>query len=561
MAPDRVPEPLVDLPAEGVLRAESGLCQRGAPLKFQQDKVFAEDDDALMCVDSLLLNAKELRARHSVDDNFALWRTVLIPKGGECLGSLRGSFAGVVFDKRAGTWLLFTDHLGTKQLFYHWDEAKGLLLFASDLGLLVRAMRRCGYTPSLSETGAYQLLHYGYMLGDHTLVEGVHRLAPGSILTFDGAEVGIRQYFRLDNTPDRGLSEADCVQRLHELFSLAIKQEYDKDRECGYRHVATLSGGLDSRMNVFYAKSLGYEDVVAVTFSQSGYHDERIARRIARDLQLPFLFHSLDRGDYLRDVESPVAANGGLVTYAGSAHMLSMLRLLNWRDLGLLHSGMLGDAIMGTYLRGPRQETPRELSSVYSPLLADRVRDTAHRIAGEYANNELFRFYSRGVNSILNGYWTAQRFTEIASPFLHVDVLAFVMTVPPEMRYRGLLYRKWMAAHRRDAMRYVHERTGCRPDTPRPLERILARLRTVRSVLGQVSGLSPQYSMNPFDFWFKTNPRLREALNGWFDSHVSLLRGRSQLVQDCQARFEQGSVREKQLSVTLLAAMKAHQLN
>ncbi len=58
--------------------------------------------------------------------------------------------------------------------------------------------------------------------------------------------------------------------------------EFDKDIEYGYKHLVSLSGGLDSRMTTYVANDLGYGDsIVNLTFSKTNYVDEQTAKDIA----------------------------------------------------------------------------------------------------------------------------------------------------------------------------------------------------------------------------------------------------------------------------------------
>ena len=115
-------------------------------------------------------------------------------------------------------------------------------------------MKQLGYRPKLSQIGAYLLLTFGFMLQDYTLIEGIKRIPPGSILSYSQEEILINRYYQVKSTPYVNDSEEEIIQNIDLLFSEAIRLEYTKDLEYGYQHIATLSGGLDSRMNIIKAK-------------------------------------------------------------------------------------------------------------------------------------------------------------------------------------------------------------------------------------------------------------------------------------------------------------------
>jgi len=335
---------------EETKRFKNAWFKRSIIDKFIDDKVFGEDREVFICSDGLMLNARELKNKYSCENNFHLLKRLYKNSPSSFPSELRGDFDGVIYDKNLDSWTLYTNHIGSKWVFYYFDKEAKCFIFGTELKMVVAGMRALGIEPELCEEGAYFLLTFGYMLGDYTLIEGVKKLSPGSTLTLKNWELESKEYYRLRNTPYIEDSEEKIIKTLDELFRDAIKAEYDKDLEYGYRHIATLSGGLDSRMNVCYARKLGYKDILNITFSQSNYLDERIAKKIASDWGYSFLFYSSDNGNYLKDIDNPILVNDGLVLYSGAAHALKMESMINWDRYGLLHTGQLGDAVMGTYL-------------------------------------------------------------------------------------------------------------------------------------------------------------------------------------------------------------------
>ncbi len=324
--------PVLTSRKEETKRFENAWFKRSIIDKFINDKVYNEDRDLFICSDGLMLNARELRNKYGCEDNFHLLKSLYRNSPSSFPSELRGDFDGVIYDKNLNAWALYTNHIGSKWVFYYFDKEAKCFVFGTELKMVVAGMRALGIEPELSEEGAYFLLTFGYMLGDYTLVKGVKKLSPGTTLTLKNWELESEEYYRLRNTPYIEDSEDKIIKTLDELFREAIKAEYDKDLEYGYRHVATLSGGLDSRMNVCYARKLGYKDILNITFSQSNYLDEQIAKKIASDWGYDFLFYSLDNGNYLRDVNKPVTANDGLILFSGSGHGLSINDLINWKD-------------------------------------------------------------------------------------------------------------------------------------------------------------------------------------------------------------------------------------
>jgi asparagine synthase (glutamine-hydrolysing) len=543
-----------------------GVVHRRSTTKFAADKLFAEGPSSFIALDGFVSNWPQLGAdAHDFSGRLvALDTTLSGEKPHLGLRRIRGEFSGVRRDRATGEWLVFTNQNGSKPVYY-WHEGTTLLC-SGDLASLSDLLRTSGRTLSLNETAAMFLLTYGFILGDHTLIDGVQKLPPGHCLRYRDGQLNIERYHRFAENAGPAPNDSDeCIEELDRLFRQAVHREYDKDREEGLRHAVTLSGGLDSRMTFMVAAEEGFDDLVAVTCSQGGYQDEQIARRIAADLRAEFICYSLDEGNYLlRELQDSVRANGGLVLYSGAAHLLGLLKRVDFRDLGMLHMGQLGDAVLGSYLKKPRNIAPQPLTKAYAPDLLDAVRDAAQMAAEPFESNELFLLYNRGFNGVHNGTWLAHQFTECSSAFLDVDFLEFALRIPPELRFGESLYQKWIRRRVPAATRYVWERTKAKPGA-NPLA---IRFRQAVWLAGMAArGKLLQLSMNPFRSWYRTNPRLGEFMRQrWraerdrLDAYPLVRRSAEQLM-DYREQFslrQAGALTRMTQVITLLEAMQLH---
>lgn len=546
---------------EETKRFKNAWFKRSIIDKFIDDKVFGEDREVFICSDGLMLNARELRNKYSCENNFHLLKRLYKNSPSSFPSELRGDFDGVIYDKNLDSWTLYTNHIGSKWVFYYFDKEAKCFIFGTELKMVVAGMRALGIEPELCEEGAYFLLTFGYMLGDYTLIEGVKKLSPGSTLTLKNWELESKEYYRLRNTPYIEDSEEKIIKTLDELFRDAIKAEYDKDLEYGYRHVATLSGGLDSRMNVCYARKLGYKDILNITFSQSNYLDERIAKKIASDWGYSFLFYSLDNGNYLKDIDNPILVNDGLVLYSGAAHALKMESIIAWENFGLQHTGMIGDLVLGSYLLNPfHNNVTNEIikKTAYSSKLMEKINiEIFEQIKNKYETDELFAFGERCVNGVFNGYRMIENFSEYSSPFLNINFLSYAMRLSPKIRYKEKIYLDWILKVSPEAAKYPWEKTGLPINAGR--FRVFLR-RSIRYAKRKIFRPSPKNSMNPFDYWYKTNNSLRETFEDYYRKHIDLLSRHSELQRDVEKMFSEGTPLEKTQPLTLLAAMKLHRL-
>ena len=173
-------------------------------------------------------------------------------------------------------------------------------------------------------------------------------------------------------------SEAEIIEILDELFIRAVKQEYEKDLEYGYSHLVELSGGLDSRMNYWIAHELGYGDSLAVTFCQSNYVDELVAKQIAAYWKEEILVWPMDSAKHLYDVDKCTRLNFGVSLYSGAGSELHIFDSLDMQKYGILHTGQLGGAILGTYIKDEKEVYSLETAGNYSGKLLESYSDNSY---------------------------------------------------------------------------------------------------------------------------------------------------------------------------------------
>jgi len=67
--------------------------------------------------------------------------------------------------------------------------------------------------------------------------------------------------------------------------------------------------------------------------------------------------------------------------------------------------------------------------------------------------------------------------------------------------------------------------------------------------------------MNPFDYWYDSNPELREIFETYLKDHIHLLNKHPVLKEDTVLLFDEGNALEKTQALTLLAAVDLLQLD
>ena len=333
--------------------------------RFLNDKCFVETEDFIIVLEGVIYNKKEI-----LIDSLT-WAESLINlykiKGEHFFKTFRGSFSGVLIDKKNNKSYVFTDHLGTKNIYYYKDDES--FIVSSEIRDIYKTLKSNNIEYHLDENASQMLLTYGYMLEDFTLCDKIKKVRPGTVLTYNQNSLIETLYYKLPlSTLEGSINESEVIDTLDAKFKLALSRQFDKDIEYNYKHFVGLSGGLDSRMTSWVAHQMGYENQLNFTFSQSNYLDETIPKQIASDLKHEWIFKTLDNGLFLKDIEEVTKLSGGNVLYYGLAHSYSLLNNINFRGLGIVHTGQLGDIIISSYIKNLNPKSLESLGGNYSKI-------------------------------------------------------------------------------------------------------------------------------------------------------------------------------------------------
>ncbi|MGQ9856721.1 MAG: asparagine synthase [Fervidobacterium sp.] len=518
--------------------------------KFLNDKVFFDDEKYLIVTEGVILNSRQLLSKYgqaSLKDTIVK----MYEKNGETFfNEFRGSFSGVLYDKALDKWLIYTNHVGSKWVFYL--KLEDGVVVASDLFWIVKYMKTRKMNVSLDEFGAYCLLKYGFMLEDYTLIKGVKKIMPGHYLRIEKGTVDVRQYYKIDTTPNYEQKEEEIIENIDRLFKEAVSLQFEKDREYGYRHLVSLSAGLDSRMTCFVAHELGYTEQMNVTYSKTGFYDETVPKQIASDLKHEWIFKSLDNGIHIpKYMEDMIKVNYGLVLFSGSVQPMSLVRNLNFESFGIYHMGLIGDIILGG-VRGCRYGNEKVKVAGINEEVYLKYR---------YENDIIEGLMNNEFNGTLSGNLTYQPWTEVASPFLNVDFMNYALKIPSEYRDNHKMYRKWILRKHRDAAKYIWATSEGKLTEPTFV--IAGRKLTIRGLInkgirklfyGTVENTS--WGMNPYGYWYKSNPELRNWFEVKYKGNIDMLPEDYRNV--CNHIFEAGNVGDKTRVLTLLEAWKRY---
>ncbi len=529
--------------------------------KFKHDKVFVHSEELLFIIDGVILNKTELLQNSNSKNWEEFILNTYVNNNTTFFTQMRGSFWGVVIDKKNGNVLAYSDHIGTKQLFFASNE-DSLVISTNSYKLTRHLKGHKSLKPTLNEQGAYFVLDHGYTIEDMTVVSEISRLIPGHYFIKTEKKEEVKQYYRLKKAV-KAISDEEAIEGMDKRFQAAVRRAFEKDKEYGYRHLVAISGGLDTRMTCYVAHEMGYTDQMNITFSQTNCLDETIAKKIASDLKHEWIFKSLDNGIFLKDLDRTTELTGGNINYFGIAHGTSLLNHLDFKNFGSLHSGQFGNTVVGTFSGQKTLNDPFVLADIIpSPNCAQ------YQLKLDYQDQEIYKSYNRCMIAMNSGLLPTQMKSESVSPFYDLEFWEYCINIPSEQREHHRLYRMWINKKYPGAAEYIWEQTRTPLNSKRNikingncyslkqlsgifLRKIVGRFSSVQKV-----GIGSKNHMNPIEYWFSTNPDLVNFYENYVKEHIRLLDPNPELKKYVESMSVNGKPSDYAKVLTLLSATK-----
>jgi asparagine synthase (glutamine-hydrolysing) len=240
-----------------------------------------ESSDVVAVFNGELYNFPDLRAELAGRGHDVRGRgdTPVIPHlyeeyGPAFVERLEGMFAIALWDAPRRRLLLARDRLGKKPLV--WTRLPdGTLAFASELKAF-HGLPGFRMEPDLGALDAYLALQY--IPGTRTGVQGVQRLAPGSMLVVEEGSERLERYWEPQHS-DESATDDEWLERVRTEVTAAVQKRLASDVPLG----ALLSGGVDSAVVVALMAQASTNPVRTFTvgFSDERYDERVFARAVA----------------------------------------------------------------------------------------------------------------------------------------------------------------------------------------------------------------------------------------------------------------------------------------
>jgi asparagine synthase (glutamine-hydrolysing) len=329
---------------------------------------------------------------------------------------LRGMFAIALWDGRAGRLVLARDRFGIKPLYYR-EDAEGGLTFASELKAL---MALPDFDRGLDLRALEALLAFNSIPGPLTIFEGVHKLQPGHLLSWEpGRGTRVRQYAQVKPVSAeelRGDSAAELADELRERLRDSVRAHLVSDVPVG----VLLSGGVDSATLTALAAEESGERVrtFSIGFRERSFDELERARLVATryDTDHHELIVEPDVGEVLTELaevfDEPLADSSALPTY--------LVSQLASQHVKVALSGEGGDELFAgyhTYVADSIAPWAGRPAAALGPLV-ERLPSSSARVSFDYKAK---RFAQGGALPPLERHHS---WKEIFSPDLRAELRA-----------------------------------------------------------------------------------------------------------------------------------------
>ena len=509
--------------------------------------------------EGVLLNKKKLLNEFALKDFETLILELFKNKKEQIIKEFEGEFHGFIWDKSRNKIFVFTNATSTQRVFYGKFGVN--LLIDTSLVRLNETLQKLGIKTEPDLESIYQLLCIGGMLENSTVINGVFKILDAHYLEIDleSMQYSEKEYFTAFNKPYFQKSKEKAYQEINAIFNDAVVMEYHKDTEFGRNHLSLLSGGLDSRVAMLYAIKNNQIPDNAFCFSQLGYFDHTLSKKIAEDFGIHYEFVPLDDGIFLKKIDQLTTISEGLVFFTGAIHVQHALDHLQYENFGVFHSGQLGDAILGGYLSQPAKIRPSNYKIISNNSYLNQIESRLDKAKKNYESEEAFLLRNRGFNMIILGAHVLQQKRYQTSPFMSKEFLKFAAALPEELKFNHRFYIEWVNEHCKEATKYRWERTLMKPNANWKTSFGDQFLKRGFKILNEKILKTPQKSsMYPYQFYYDQSTEIQKYYQLYFDENFYRIENYPELSKDVLELFDSTDFSVKTQAINILSIFKLY---
>ncbi|WP_080055441.1 asparagine synthase (glutamine-hydrolyzing) [Spirosoma aerolatum] len=268
--------------------------------------IFNEDNTVIIICNGEIYNYIELREQliqkgHTfyTDSDTEVIVHLYEDYGLLCVDYLRGMFAFCLWDKKLGQLVAVRDRIGEKSLYF--SEIPSGVIFSTELKAILKYFIK---QPDLNLGSLLESVEYSYPQSlNKTFVEQINRVEPGQYIVVNKYGIKKKIYWKINNVKQNSLPFDEIVKTTQGLIRESVKLNLRSDVPVA----VLLSSGIDSSAIAAFAKET-MPNVETITIGYKGMSkyelDEReLAKRFAKDINLPWNEVEIDAKDYLEAFE------------------------------------------------------------------------------------------------------------------------------------------------------------------------------------------------------------------------------------------------------------------
>lgn len=492
---------------------------------FKNDKIIFENEDAMIVTDGIIYNLQELKKKYNATDLSQLI-LILSKKNEDFFKCFSGHFSGAIYYKKTKKIVAYTNQLGDRAIYYYFDKQTKKFIVASQVNYIVDTMKKNKISRTIDNEGVNIFLDFGFFFDESTFIEEIKRLYPGTYIVIDTLNVEIKEYYKAEY--EKKQTDIDtAIEQIDVAFDNSLRRIYNKAKENDYNCIVDISGGLDTRIISYASKKLKEENVVLLSYSQSGSNEEKIAKEIANNLKYDLYLKTLDNGKCLYDIDNLVFMNNGSAFYHGITGGFRFLEILNPRKYAIEITGLLGNVYDNSMITEKGDVRPdinyRKFIATKKGMLDNKYEE--HEILKRFSNNDLFWLYTRGIMAGMSTFMTRQNFIEPVTPFGDLEFLEAFLTIPWKDRIEKNILRNWLIRKYPEAAKIKYAATDFSIlDENKPFfkQKMIANLYMKKLVtLFQKKPLP--HNMNPINYWIQNDSNLERYIENYFYNNLNLM--------------------------------------
>lgn len=278
-----------------------------------------------------------------------------------CFSRLRGMFAVALWTESKRRLILARDRMGIKPLY--WSMRGDDIYFGSELKALFVHPE---IDRQLDPHGLAVYLTRNYPSPHHTLLKGIHKLAPGNYLEWQEGKVEESKYWPLPYSV-RPWQLGEAKEELDSLLRSAVREHLLSDVPLG----VWASGGLDSSTVLHYAaETVPKLKTFSVSFAGRAFDESRWFREVAQRYGTDHTEFDLNESQGVADVIEQLPFYSDEPSADAGAVPVFFLSRMCRSQVTVALSGEGADELFGGYATYLADDYARGLRLIPAPLRA-----------------------------------------------------------------------------------------------------------------------------------------------------------------------------------------------